>query len=699
MHYLTFSDQTGPTFPVAVLVPKLERDGIRREYIDTSTLTPEEVIAYQLHITGKKTSAADMRAFLDDMLLILDDLATDYILVSDPGYFKTLTGMTKADPYLGYVLPNAYPVSMAGRFGVVFVPNFRQVFYDPQRVRTKIAQATQAVYDHRKGHYQQPGQSIIHFEAYPSTVTDIAAWLAKLMEMPALTFDIEGYSLKHYSAGIGTISFAWNKHEGIAFAVDYCGVNPPVVRKLLIKFFLEYKGNLKAHNAGYDVGVLIFQLFMDDLLHTEGLLNGLDVFFNRSWDDTKLITYLATNSCAGNKLSLKEQAQEFAGNYAQEDIKDITKIPLQELLTYNLVDSLSTWYVYEKHYDTMVADQQLSVYEDLFKPALVDIVQMQLTGMPIDMEKVAFARLVLEHITGDAVARIQNEQLVKAFTYELDMEHVAKRNAELKKKQIQLGDEPQAFNPNSGPQLQRLLYDMIGLPVIERTDSKLPATGGDVLEKLKAYTEDQAVKDLLNALIDYKKVDKLLTSFIPAMEGAVLGPDGWHWLFGNFNLGGTISGRLSSSDPNLQNLPANITMAVSAYLLTHFGDRLEPFIYKGKLALAKLIKDCFCPPPGWLMVGLDFASLEDRISALTTKDPNKLKVYTDGFDGHSLRAQSYFSEDMPDIERAPEGAECYVAQVDGKEVFFHSQEEITYLGTKMTGAQLWDRLSNVRTAA
>jgi DNA polymerase-1 len=64
---------------------------------------------------------------------------------------------------------------------------------------------------------------------------------------------------------------------------------------------------------------------------------------------------------------------------------------------------------------------------------------------------------------------------------------------------------------------------------------------------------------------------------------------------------------------------------------------------------AKLIKSCFKAPPGWFFCGIDFASLEDRISALTTKDPNKLKVYTDGYDGHSMRAFAYFGDQMPDI--------------------------------------------------
>ena len=93
------------------------------------------------------------------------------------------------------------------------------------------------------------------------------------------------------------------------------------------------------------------------------------------------------------------------------------------------------------------------------------------------------------------------------------------------------------------------------------------------------------------------------------------------------------------------------------------------------------------------MVGLDFASLEDRISALTTKDPNKLRTYVDGFDGHSLRAQSYWPEKMPDIEMAPTGATCYKAKVGDTDIFFHSEEEITYMGTIMTGKELYALLT------
>ena len=140
----------------------------------------------------------------------------------------------------------------------------------------------------------------------------------KLLKYPALSCDIETFSLKHFSAGIGTITFCWNQEEGIAFPVDFLGeAERAEVREMLREFFEAYEGTMLYHNISYDVYVLIYQLFMEHILDQEGLLYGLEVML-KNWHDTKLITYLATNSCSGNKLSLKDQAQEYAGNYAQE---------------------------------------------------------------------------------------------------------------------------------------------------------------------------------------------------------------------------------------------------------------------------------------------------------------------------------------------------------------------------------------------
>jgi DNA polymerase-1 len=95
-------------------------------------------------------------------------------------------------------------------------------------------------------------------------------------------------------------------------------------------------------------------------------------------------------------------------------------------------------------------------------------------------------------------------------------------------------------------------------------------------------------------------------------------------LHGNLRLGSTQSGRLSSSEPNLQNLPSG-----SSY--------------------GKAIKNCFVAPKGWLWASADFSALEDRIGAILSKDVNKTKEFLEGYDGHSLRCFAFFPEELQNI--------------------------------------------------
>lgn len=627
MRYLTFSPQENASYKICILVNDIRKDEIKRAYIEPYGLDPNEIIVISLHQTPgkKKTLAAEMKAYITEELApTLNDLQVEHILVADGDYFKTFTKSAKVDAVVGYMLDTEF-----GPWKVAYVPNYRTIFYDPVKVTQRIEAGVTALKNWMNGTYLAPGCDIIKFSAYPETIGEIRDWLEQLLEMDCdLAIDIEGFSLKHYDAGLGSICFAWSKTEGISFPIDI--LDDPdhslQVRDLLRTFFQMFQRRAIYHNIAFDVYVLIYQLFMDHLLDNEGLLHGLDIML-RNWEDTKLITYLATNSCAGNELSLKAQAQEYAGNYAVEDIKDIRKIPLPQLLQYNLVDGLSTWFTYEKRWNQMVQDQQLEIYQTIFKPAIKDIIQMQLTGLPVDMQRVAEVKVELQADNDSAVQRMLANPSLQGYTYHLKSEHVRKRNEKLKTKQISMADEEVkaiVFNPNSDPQLQGFLYEHLGLPVINRTKSKAPSVDGDTIKALKNHSKDPDVLAFLDALMDYTAVNKILTSFIPAMEKAQQGNDGHYYLFGYFNLGGTVSGRLSSSKPNLQNLPAN-----SKY--------------------AKLIKSCFKAPPGWFFCGIDFSSLEDRISALTTKDPNKIKVYTDGYDGHSLRAYTYFGDQMPGI--------------------------------------------------
>lgn len=641
MQYTFYSDTEQASYPVCLLVQTINRDSIKKEYIDATNLDKDDLLVMNIHTAPgkKKTPMSEIKQYIQEELVpVLTDMKVEYLLVTDSDYFKALTKAVKVEANLGYVMDSVF-----GDFKVIYIPNYRAIFYDPEKIRSKIAIGMDALHQHRQGSYSDPGISIIQTGLYLQTDEEIEEWLLKFIaESTDLTADIEAFSLKHYDSGIGTITFCWNQGEGISFPVDYMPydrLNPFACdadgnfgyqvrnekrRALLRRFFELHTGKLIWHNIAFDVYVLIYQLFMQHILDTEGLLYGIDVML-KNWHCTKLITYLATNSCAGNKLGLKDQAQEYAGNYAVEEIKDIRKIPLPTLLQYNLVDGLATWFVFDKHYQTMLDDDQNGIYEELFKLTTVDIIQMQLTGMPVNMQTVIEVKDELLADEAKALNVIRNSPIVQEYTYILHEKWVEKRNSELKKKRVTIADSKEEFNPNSSPQLQDLLFNFLQLPILGYTEAKQPSTDGDTIKALQKHTDHPEIIAFLKALQDYKAVNKIITDFIPSLEGAQQGPDGWHYLFGNFNLGGTKSGRLSSSKPNLQNLPAS-----SKY--------------------AKLIKRCFEAPPGWLFLGLDFSSLEDRISALTTKDPMKLKVYTDGYDGHSLRAYAYFSDQMPDID-------------------------------------------------
>ena len=614
-------------------------------------LAEDSLIAFTLKYgDNNKASATLIKEYLSHLLPGLVNLGVKHLYVTDAAYFKVLAGQSKADPHYGYALP--CKVKGFEHLTVVLGLNYQQLIYNPQ-LQPKLDLSLDTLASKIQGTYSAIGTGIIHSAHYPSSIAEIGVALIGLLERPVLTCDIEAFSLQHDKAGIGTIAFAWSQHEGIAFACDYhsyldrpdegyYGYFQPneEVRDTLRRFFEKYEGKLIFHNASYDVKVLIATLWMENLLDTEGLLTGLEVL-TRHFHDTKIIAYLATNSTAGNVLGLKALAHEFAGNWAVE-VTDIRKVPLDKLLQYNLVDALCTQFVFNKYYSVMVQDQQLELYESLMLPSQKLIIQLELTGMPLDEERVTVVKAELVAIQATHLQTILSSPLIQTVTELLqdlawtkdfeDRRSKAKKPENIKLKDRSAFDDT-AFNPNSGLQLQKLLYQCMDLPVLDTTDTGQPATGADTLEKLVNHTTEVSHKRLLEALISYSQVTKILSTFIPAFEAGIKKEDESLWLHGSFNLGGTVSGRLSSSDPNLQNLPA--------------GNSDN----RSKAYLGKLIKKCFSAPQGWIFAGADFNSLEDYISALTTKDPNKLAVYERGFDGHCLRASFYFRDQLLHIDQ------------------------------------------------
>ena len=677
MRHIIFN--TAEKYSVVLLIKgsSFNKDALLSNYVSPLIqrgMPQDALIAFTLKYEGgTKVFAKVAKEYIGNLLPGLVSLGAKYLLVADSTYFKVLTGQTKAEPHFGYVLP--CKIKGFEHLQVILSLNYQSLIFDPT-LQSKLDMSLHALVSSMKGNYQAIGSFIIHSAQYPASLQEIAAALESLHQYSELTCDIEGFSLRFNEAGIGTIAFAWDQHNGLAFTCDYkCDIweglqasesvqeDNKEVRALLLNFFQTYKGAITWHHAPYDLKAIIYALWMEHLQDTEGLLTGLEVM-TRNFHDTKIIAYLATNSTAGNTLGLKALAQEFAGNWAQDDIKDIRKIPMSTLLQYNLVDALSTWYVKNKFTQKMIQDKQLELYNDLMLPSLKTIIQMELVGMPMNPESLCVVKAELELQQEVHLGLLKASPLIKTLNLLVQTSAMEDANSKLKVKQHPLEKFSHVtFNPNSGPQLQRLLYEQMGLPVIDYTDSNKPATGAETIAKLINHTIEPAYKEVLSALISHGKVTKVLNTFIPAFERGIDKADGFKYLHGSFNLGGTVSGRLSSSDPNMQNLPAGST----------YG---------------KLIKSLFTAPPGWIFCGADFSSLEDRINALLTKDPAKLRVYTDGYDGHALRAFAYFGDQMPDIVDTVESINS-IAKKDSP--YAHLRQEsksptfaLTYQGTWMT---------------
>lgn len=593
----------------------------------------KEVVAFSLEYTqAGKAPAHLIKDYLGTWLQSFKDAGVTYLLCADSAYFKALTKEKKADPNLGYVLPCAIP-GFEDMF-VVYSLGYGALIHNPNQ-QEKIDLSLEALTTHYHGAYVEIGSDVIKDERYPHSLSAIKKELAYLHQFPSLAVDIEAFSLNLRDAGLGTISFAETKHTGCAFFVEYQPVVPedgfyavrgeaPRVKKLLKQFFETYRGKLIAHNASYDFKCLIHSLWMKHPLDWDGMLKGLEVL-TRCFDDTKIIAYLAKNSTAKVSYGLKSLAQPFAGNWAEDEIKDIRRIPPEKILRYNLVDTLSTNYVYETYYPLMVEEEQDEIYTGLMLPSLQVIIQIECHGLPLIPERVQEVKHILETEVGAHTAILDRNAYVLDATDKIQLDVMQKTNTKLKTKQHPREKFNEPMNYSSNQQLAVLLYDAMELPVLEWTDSGERATGNKVIRDLINHTQDPEKLEVLKALADYSKVIKILTGFIPTFEDAWLKADGMAYLHGSFNIGGTVSGRLSSSSPNLQNLPAG-----------------------GKLG--KLVKSCFSGPYGKLFTGADYMSLEDRINALLTKDTNKLRVYLDGFDGHSLRAYYYFRDAMPDID-------------------------------------------------
>lgn len=633
---------------IGLLIKKaaFSRENIRTYYLRDPELLDKVVAIPLAYDPNNKVSTKTIEACVLEILPELNNIGIKTLFVADSKYFQYLTKQNVTSS-----LGSKHQCKIKGfeHMEVIAGVNYQSLFHNPGS-KDMLDIAVNTLVQHVSGYDVSKPKDIIKDGKYlmmdnlasSEQCLEAVNELSKLLDEPELSIDIETAGLRP-DIEKSALRFNTNKIVSIAIssstskgiAIYFNGFDK--AKQVLREFFLQrakrcedgiFKRNIY-HNSLFDVKNLIYHLFMRDAGDIAGLLLGIKVM-TRNIDDTMVMTYLCTNNAQENELGLKENTLSFTGQYAV-DVTDVDELPIDQLLEYNLKDVLATKWLYDKRKLELVSEDQEYVYKEIFMKSIPVLLEMMLVGLPINMKRVASAKAQLEVELDEATKNIENQRLVKLFNHLMRRTERKKANAKLKKKVKHISEfQHLTFNPGSGQQRNALLYDLLQLPVFDLTKTKQPASGNKTLVKLKAYAVenglDESIINLLDSMINYTDVSKILNTFIKAFEMYAFDRgDGTVWLNGDQRLCGTVSGRLGSRAPNLANLPSN----------SRFG---------------KLVKSCFTAPAGWVFVGADFSALEDRIVAILSGDPMKQLPFLEGVDGHCLNAYGYFKDQMQGID-------------------------------------------------
>lgn len=542
---------------------------------------------------GKPPAKKVVRAELEEFFQLPSSQDLELIVTNNSAYFKELAGVTKTEAYIGSIRESNQKY---GRFKVVYVPAIGSVLYSPNKYNVLLEVGIETI----QKALQDKDTDVSKFlegKKYfrPTTYKGIKKALERLARVTTpLAIDVEAFSLKHPTAGLGTIGFALDENTSIAIPVDHTDSvtgnrrHNGKIRALLKEFFIKTKNQKHIyHNISYDAKVIIYSLFMDSIDDRKGLLEGMEYVLH-NWEDTQIISYLCFNSTDRPDLSLKFQALSFAGNWAElvgDDIKDISKVDNEKLCYYNAIDCNATWYVYNKNYPLMVEENQEHLYHNLFKPTQEVLIKAMMTGICIDMDRVLVVEKELTEVLETMTNKMNNFDGVAEFNEMLRKEQLHKDNLKRKTPKGMETIKDWLFNPGSDNHIRTFMYDILKIPPEHFTDTGKPATNDKAITTaLASPSVSDKAKEFLTYLSEYNKVAILTSTFIPAFKGAFLARDGEYYVYGNYNITGTVSMRLSSNDPNLQNIPAH----------GEYG---------------AMIKSCVKAPEGYALIGLDADSL------------------------------------------------------------------------------------------
>jgi len=409
-----------------------------------------------------------------------------------------------------------------------------------------------------------------------ATEERLAAWLEKLETAPLIAFDTETTSIDAMMADIVGLSLAVEpgKAAYVPLAHDYPGAPSQLSMDHVLgalKPILEDPNRPKVGQHGkYDINVLS---------HYGIALRGLA-------HDTMLESYCL--NATATRHDMDSLAQKYLGyttiKYEEVAGKGAKQIPFSQVdcdtaCRYAAEDADTTLRLHRALWPQLEAVPSVhSVYRDIEIPLVPVLAKMERTGVLIDANEL----------------RKQSQ-------------HLGKRMLELQQQAYAAAGHE--FNLDSPKQLQAVLFDELGLPAKVKTPKGQPSTNEEALEAIADAHE------LPRLILDYRGLAKLRSTYTDKLAGIVNPRTGR--VHTSYHQGAVATGRISSSDPNLQNIPVR----------TEEGRR---------------IRQAFVAPPGWRIVAADYSQIELRIMAHLSRDEGLVRAFTEGGDVHRATAAEVF---------------------------------------------------------
>ena len=390
-------------------------------------------------------------------------------------------------------------------------------------------------------------------------------------------------------------------------------------RELTKTFFENYVGEQVWHNFMFDIPFI-----MRDLLKISPRDNKLtnDTINNWTLVDTMILKYLCVNSIERKGLGLKEILLPFYGEYDKDiDQSNLLDYSYYDVGKYNVYDATGTYLAHDIYRPMVVTENQDKIYQEYYLPNSKQLVKIKYRGVYVDIDKLNEADTEMDVLIKEQYSILQGNAYIVETQEDLCYDAMIKYN-KTHVRQKTLDDFNVTFNPNSTAHKRPLLIDVLGYPVIEKTKTGNPSLGKDVIKTYNNEEKDPEKKEVLDALLSLADASKVSSSFIKGFKKLMVQDDvGDYRLHGSYKIASVVSGRLSASEPNFQQLPSGSTYS-------------------------KLIQRIMKAPDGFIFGMSDFNALESRVSTYITEDPASIKVIKDNYDSHSLNTAVYFQEEL-----------------------------------------------------